>query len=131
MTTTALTGIHVDALTDCADALASLRDSYTRKHQHILTEARKQVLKLSRDSMCADFNVGCEESHDDDGGGHVTLTFPPDWSEEQAERFAVDFLDLDLSSTYRGAGQWFQNSGMGRSNATGEIIISVSWGLDI
>ena len=81
--------------------------------------------------MCEDFNVGCEELNDDEGGGSVSLTFPPDWSEDQATRFATDFLDLDLSNTYRGAGQYFQNSGIGRDGGTGEVVISVAWGLDI
>lgn len=127
---TTLTGIHVDALAKSGNALASLRSSYEAKHRHIITEAHKRVLKLSRDSMCEDFNVGCKELSDDDGGGSVSLTFPPDWSEEQAERFAVGFLDLDLSSTYRGAGQYYQDSGIVRMD-TGEVLISVAWGLDI
>ena len=126
-----LSGIHVDALAKANGALASLRSSYEAKHRHVIDEAKAKVLKLSRDAMCADFNVGCDEHRDDEGGGSITLTFPPDWSQGQAERFAVDFLDLDLSSTFRGAGQYFQNSGTGRNIDTGEIIISVSWGLDI
>lgn len=126
-----LSGIHVDALANSGNALASLRSSYEAKHRHIIDEAKAKVLKLSRDAMCKDFNVGCVESNDDEGGGQITLTFAPDWTEGQAETFASHFLDLDLSSSYRGAGQYFQTSGIGRSNATDKIIISVGWGLDI
>lgn len=131
MTTTTLSGIHVDALANSGDALASLRSSYEAKHRHLLSEAKAKVLKLSRDAMCEDFNVGCIEDGDDEGGGSIALKFPPDWSEEQAERFASNFLDLDLSTIYRGAGRYFQDSGIGRHVDTGEIFISVSWGLDI
>ena len=128
---TTLTGIHVDALANSGNALASLRSSYEAKHRHITDEAKVKVLKLSRNAMCEDFNVGCEELSDDEGGGSVFLTFPPDWSEDQATRFATDFLDFDLSSTYRGAGQYFQDSGIGPDDGTGEVIISIAWGLDI
>ena len=133
---TTLTGIHVDALTTDGndhkrEALASLRSSYEAKHRHILTEAKAKVLKLSRDAMCEDFNVGCEERSDDEGGGSITLTFPPDWHTDQAERFATEFLDLDLCERGYTPGAYFQRGGVGRSNTTGEVIISMSWGYDI
>lgn len=131
MTTTTLSGIHVDALANTGKALESLRTSYEAKHRHLLSEAKAKVLKLSRDDMCEDFNVGCIENTDDEGGGSIALKFPPDWSEEQAECFAAQFLDLDLSTQNRGAGQYFQDSGIGRHADTGEIFISVSWGWDI
>ena len=131
MTTNTLSGIHVDALANSGNALTSLRTSYEAKHRHIIDEAKAKVLKLSRNEMCEDFNVECIEGNDDEGGGSIALKFPPDWSEEQAECFASRFLDLDLNTVYRGAGQYFQNSGIGRHVDTGEIFISVSWGLDI
>lgn len=116
---------------DHLHVIEHLRESWMRDHANIITEAKRAQLKAVRAEFCSAFNVGCEESSDDDGGGSITVTCPPDWTEEQAEAFAVHCLDMDLSSRYRGPGCWYQNSGIGRHNDTGEVIISVSWGLDI
>ncbi len=133
MTTTTLTGTHVDALTTMKtrDALASLLSSYEAKHRHVTDEAKREVLRLSRDDMCSDFNVEMIETSDDEGGGSINLKFPPDWHTDQAERFASDFLGIDLSERGYTAGAYFQRAGIGRHVDTGELFVSVRWGLDI
>lgn len=111
----------------------AIRSHWEVKHAQIVTEARAVQRKIVRDEFCNAFNVGCVELKDDDydGGGSITLTFPPDWTEPQAETFATDCLDLDLSERSSGPGRYFQNGGIGRHVDTGEIYISMCWGLDI
>lgn len=129
MTTTELTGTHAEQIN--ADALKLMRKHLEGRHSHMIVEARAKIREMVRTEFCEMFNVAREERADDDGGGSVSLTFPPDWTEDQATRFASDFLDLDLGSSYNGPGSYFQNSGVSRLNATGEVFIGISWGLDI
>jgi len=117
---------------DHAHVIEHLRKNWMNDHAKIVHDAKTAQRKAVRSEFCNAFNVGSHEIHDlDDGSSSVELTFPPDWTEGQATTFATDCLDLDLGRYYRGPGQWFQESGIGRRNDTGEIIISVSWGLDI
>lgn len=129
MTTVDLTGTHAEKIT--GDAIKVMRDHFEGQHAHILTEAQAKVREAVRAQFCEMFNVAREELSDDEGGGSVSLEFPPDWTEDQATHFAYHFLDLDLGEHYGGPGRFFQNSYIGRKCPTGEVVISVRWGLDI
>lgn len=123
-----LNGEHISCN---ADVIKTMRAHFETVHAGIMLDAKAVLRDKVREEFCEAFNVAREERTDDDGGGSVSLTFPPDWTEDQATRFASDFLDLDLGSSYRGPGAYFQNSRISRLNATGEVFIGISWGLDI
>jgi len=107
-----------------------LRKDWMKRHAQVVIDAKAAQLQAVRDEACKAFGVICDESKDDEGGGSITLQFPKGWTEEQAERFAENYLDLDLSYRYGGPGRYFQSGGVGTSDS-GVIFLGMRWGLDI
>jgi hypothetical protein len=113
-----------------APAIDVMRKHWERERAGILNDARAKVRAEVRNEFCDAFGVEKDESSDDEGGGSITLKFPEGWTEEQAESFAENCLDLDLSYRDGGPGRYFQQGGVGTSDE-GIIFLGMRWGLDI
>ena len=127
-----LNSTHVLALTKNPKARDIVVKSFADQFAHLIKAAEDEVAKLTRQAICDAFDVQLEESRDpDECSGSISLDFPIGWDEEAATTFASEFLDINLSSCYGGAGQYFQHVGMGAANVDGRRVISVTWGMDI
>ena len=120
----------VPQIVESNHVIAVMRQHLMEEHAQIVRDAKKTQLAKVRDEFCMAFGVEKAESTDDEGGGSITLRFPLGWNEDQAETFAANCLDLDLSHRDGGAGQYFQCGGVSTDN-TGIVWLGMSWGFDI
>ena len=112
MTNSTLTGDLFAKASDKSDAdrLAKLVEMFGR---HILEPMERKCGKRNHiarlHALCQIVGAKFECSEDREGGGYMRIEFPreQDWTVERAERYVLDVMKLDLTNSYRGAGQSF------------------------
>jgi hypothetical protein len=117
MTDPVLTGDLFDTLTDKGDDRIDKLIEIARLH-----------------ALCQIVGAKFECNEDMEGGGYMRIEFPREqgWTTERAEQYVLSVMKLDLSNSYRGAGQSFQQCNTYQRNGHGDWpVISWRWGYDI
>ena len=137
MTDTTLTGDLFAKVADKseADRLAKLVEMFGRdilEQMERKCKKRNHIARLHALSQIVGAKFECKE--DIEGGGYMRIEFPreQEWTVERAERYVIDVMQLDLTNSYRGAGQSFTQCNSYEKNGHGDWpVISWRWGYDI
>lgn len=119
---------HKSVLNINRKVVEHMRRHFVKEHSYLVQDAKTEVAKRVRQDFCDAFNVILIESHADESGC-LQLEFPLSWSEGAAEKFASQYLDLDLSNKYGGPGRYFQSCSTTKSKNA--LVVSCTWGMDI